>query len=113
MGYSRAIAFTPTVKAIQTRKGSRGAHARQEASGGWQTEITEDLKAFISAQTSVFPATSNAEGQPYIQHSSGPPGFVRVLDGHTIGFADYAGNRQFITSGNVVENPKAYLFLID
>jgi predicted pyridoxine 5'-phosphate oxidase superfamily flavin-nucleotide-binding protein len=113
MDYSSDIAFTETVKAIQSRKGSRAAYARQEMAGGWQTVISEDLKGFIDAQTSVFLATANAEGQPYIQHRGGPEGFLKVIDPHTIGFVDFAGNRQFITSGNLAENPKAYLFLID
>ena len=113
MDYSSDIAFTETVKAIQSRKGSRAAYARQEMAGGWQTVISEDLKGFIEAQTSVFLATANAEGQPYIQHRGGPEGFLKVIDPHTIGFVDFAGNRQFITSGNLAENPKAYLFLID
>jgi predicted pyridoxine 5'-phosphate oxidase superfamily flavin-nucleotide-binding protein len=107
------IAFTPAVKAIQARKGSRAAYARMEAGGGWQTRITPDLTAFIAAQTSIFFGTANAEGQPYIQHRGGPPGFLRVLDDKTIAFADFTGNRQFISVGNLTENPKAYLFLID
>lgn len=111
--YSSDVAFTPTVKAIQTRKGSRRAYANQEQSGGWRTDVTPDLKAFIEAQTSVFLATANAEGQPYIQHRGGPAGFLKVIDAHTLGFVDYVGNRQFITSGNLADNPKAYLFLID
>ena len=81
--------------------------------GGWQTRITPDLAGFIAAQTSVFLATANAEGQPYIQHRGGPAGFLHVLDDKTIGFADFAGNRQYITHGNLAENPKAHLFLID
>ncbi|MBI1169959.1 pyridoxamine 5'-phosphate oxidase [bacterium] len=113
MAFSSDIAFTPTVKAIQSRKGSRAAYARQEASGSWQTEITPDFAAFITAQTSVFLATANADGQPYIQHRGGPAGFLHVPDPHTIAFADFAGYRQFITSGNLADNPKAYLFLID
>jgi predicted pyridoxine 5'-phosphate oxidase superfamily flavin-nucleotide-binding protein len=71
------------------------------------------LAAFIAAQTSVFPGTANAAGQPYIQHRGGPAGFLHVLDEKTIGFADVQGNRQFITMGNLAENPKAHLFLID
>ncbi len=113
MDYSSDIAFTETVKAIQSRKGSRTAYARQEQAGGWQTDISDDLKGFIEAQTSVFLATASAEGQPYIQHRGGPAGFLKVIDPHTIGFVDFAGNRQFITSGNLTENPQAYLFLID
>lgn len=107
------VAFTPTVKAIQSRKGSRGAYARMESQGGWATAITEELAAFIAVQTSIFLATANAQGQPYIQHRGGPPGFLQVFDEHTIGFADFNGNRQYISSGNLVENPKAHLFLID
>lgn len=111
--YPSDVAFTDTVKAIQTRKGSRSAYARMEAGGSWEQAISEDLKAEIEAQTSVFLATANADGQPYIQHRGGPAGFLRVLDEHTIAFADFAGNRQYITQGNLAENPRAHLFLID
>lgn len=111
--YSSDIGFTPTVKAIQADKGSRASYARMEEAGSWKTRITPDLAAFIAAQTSVFLATANREGQPYIQHRGGPPGFLRVLDDSTIAFADFAGNRQYITAGNLADNPKAYLFLID
>jgi uncharacterized protein len=111
--YSSDVAFTPTIKAIQARKGSRASYARVEERGGWETRITDDLAQFIEAQTSVFLATVNAEGQPYIQHRGGPAGFLRVLDDKTIGFADFAGNRQYITQGNLADNPKAHLFLID
>jgi predicted pyridoxine 5'-phosphate oxidase superfamily flavin-nucleotide-binding protein len=107
------IAFTPAVKAVQARKGSRSAYARMEGGQGWNTTITPELAAFIAAQTSVFLGTANATGQPYIQHRGGPPGFLRVRDERTIAFADLRGNRQFITQGNLAENPKAHLFLID
>ncbi len=111
--YASDIAFTPTIKAIQSRKGSRPNYARMEERGSWQTAITDDLAVFIAAQTSVFLATVNADGQPYIQHRGGPPGFLHVLDAQTIGFADFSGNRQYITQGNLSERPKAHLFLID
>jgi predicted pyridoxine 5'-phosphate oxidase superfamily flavin-nucleotide-binding protein len=111
--HSSDVAFTPAVKAVQTRKGSRHAYARMEERGAWQTRITPDLAAFIAAQTSIFLATVNAEGQPYIQHRGGPTGFLRVIDDKTIGFADFSGNRQYITQGNLADNPKAHLFLID
>ena len=111
--YSSDVAFTPSVKALQTRKGSRNAYQRVEERGSWQTRITPDLSAFIQAQISIFFATANAEAQPYIQHRGGPPGFLRVLDDRTIGFVDFSGNRQYITQGNLVDNPKACLFLID
>jgi predicted pyridoxine 5'-phosphate oxidase superfamily flavin-nucleotide-binding protein len=111
--YSSDVAFTPSVKAAQTIRGSRAAYARVEANGAWETRITPDLAAFIAAQTSVFLATANNDGQPYIQHRGGPPGFLRVQDDKTIAFADFAGNRQYITLGNLADNPKAHLFLID
>src|SRR5262245_56822450 len=94
--FSSDVAFTPTVKALQTRKGSRNAYERMEEKGGWRTHITPNLKAFIEAQASVFLATVNAEGQPYIQHRGGPAGFLRVLDDRTIAFVDFSGNRQYI-----------------
>ncbi|UCI27484.1 pyridoxamine 5'-phosphate oxidase family protein [Mesorhizobium sp. B2-8-5] len=111
--FTSDVAFTPTVKAIQSRKGSRDSYARVEQRGGWRATITADLAAFIEAQTSVFLATANAEGQPYIQHRGGPAGFLKVLDEHRIGFADFSGNRQFITQGNLEDNDQAFLFLID
>ena len=111
--FSSDVAFTPAVKALQTRKGSRTAYARMEEAGAWETRITPDLAEFIAAQTSVFFATANKEGQPYIQHRGGPPGFLRVLDDRTIGFADFTGNRQYISTGNLADNPRAFLFLID
>jgi len=111
--FASDIAFTPTVKAIQSRKGSRRSYARMEENGSWETRIPDDLKAFIETQTSVFLGTVNAAGQPYIQHRGGPPGFLRVVDDQTIGFVDFAGNRQYITAGNLVDNPQAFLFLID
>ncbi len=111
--YSSDVAFTPGVKAIQARKGSRRAYDLMEQRGSWETRITPELASFIAAQTSVFLATANREGQPYIQHRGGPAGFLRVLDEKTIGFADFSGNRQYITAGNLGENPKAHLFLID
>ena len=111
--FASDVAFTPTVKALQARKGSRASYARMEQGGSWQTMITPDLAAFIAAQTSVFLATANAAGQPYIQHRGGPPGFLRVLDERTLAFVDYAGNRQYISAGNLQDNPKAQLFLMD
>lgn len=110
---SSDVAFTPTVKSIQSRKGSRASYSRMEERGGWQTTILPDLAAMIADTRSFFLATSNAESQPYIQHRGGPRGFLRVIDEKTIAFADFKGNRQFITQGNLVENPKAFIFLID
>jgi len=111
--FSSDVAFTPTVKSIQSRKGSRDGYASMEQRGSWRTGITPDLAQFIQSQISVFFATANSEGQPYIQHRGGPAGFLHALDDRTIAFVDFAGNRQYITQGNLADNAKAYLFLID
>ena len=110
--YASDVAFTPSVKAIQERKGSRASYHKMEERG-WRTTVTPDLAEFIAAQTSFFLATATADGQPYIQHRGGPPGFLHVLDDKTLAFTDFSGNRQYLSSGNLAENPKAYLFLID
>lgn len=107
------IAFTPSVKALQTRHGSRTAYARMEARGGFRQDLDDDAVAFIGAQRSVFLATASADGQPYIQHRGGPPGFLQVIGPRTLAFADYRGNKQFISIGNLADNPKIHLFLID
>jgi len=107
------IAFTDAVKAQQTRMGSLRAYSHMEDSQGWPTPITPELEQFITARNSMYLATANAAGQPYIQHRGGPPGFLRVLDAQTFGFADFAGNKQYITLGNIQENQKAHVFLMD
>lgn len=111
--YSSDVAFTPAVKAIQVRKGSRATYARVEQNGGWRTGIDQQLTEFLAAQDSMFLATASRDGQPYIQHRGGPKGFIRILDSNTLAFADYSGNRQYITQGNLSENPKANIFLMD
>ena len=112
-GYASDIAFTPAVKSLQASRGSRRAYANMEANGSWQTDITPDLAAFIAEQRSVFLATVNAQGQPYIQHRGGPPGFLKVIDPHTLAFADFGGNRQFVSVGNTATNDRVALFLMD
>ncbi|UTW50502.1 pyridoxamine 5'-phosphate oxidase family protein [bacterium SCSIO 12827] len=107
------VAFTETVKAIQERKGSRKGYARMEDKGGWADRVTDDLAAFIAARDSFYMATATADGQPYIQHRGGKTGFLKVLDDKTLAFADFAGNRQYLTQGNLEDNPKAFLFLMD
>jgi uncharacterized protein len=111
--HSNDVAFTPAVKAIQARKGSREAYAQIEQRGGWRTEVDENLAAFLAEANSVYFATASAAGQPYIQHRGGPKGFIKVLDKNTLAFADYGGNRQYITQGNLSENPKANIFAMD
>ena len=111
--YQSDIAFTPAVKAIQTEKGSRSSYSKMEERGGWQTTVTPDLEAFLSELDMFYLGTSSSEGQPYIQYRGGSPGFLKVVDEKTLGFADFGGNRQYITLGNLSENPKAFIFLMD
>ena len=110
---STDIAFSPAVKTVQERRGSRMAYARLEQNGGWDTKIDAVLAKFIAGMRSFYLATASKDGQPYVQHRGGPPGFLRVLDETTLAFADFAGNRQYITTGNLAENPRAMLFLMD
>jgi predicted pyridoxine 5'-phosphate oxidase superfamily flavin-nucleotide-binding protein len=110
---SSDIAFTPAVKAVQTRRRSRDQYARAEARGGFRTAITPDLVEFLASVDTAYLATASADGQPYAQHRGGPKGFIRVLDDRTIGFVDFAGNRQYISTGNLAENDRAFLFLMD
>ena len=111
--YPSDVAFSPAVKSIQSRKGSREAYAHVEQNGGWRTEIDANLRSFLADVNSLYFATSSADGQPYIQHRGGPKGFVRILDSNTLAFADYSCNRQYITQGNLSENPRAHIFLMD
>lgn len=105
------VAFTPAVKAIQTAKGSRTIYAI--VGQGWHTRVTPDLAQFASGLDMFYLGTASAEGQPYIQYRGGSPGFLKVLDEKTLAFGDFSGNRQYITLGNLSENPKAFIFLMD
>jgi uncharacterized protein len=107
------IAFTPAVKAIQSEKGSRSSYARMESGGSWETTVTPQLEAFLSDLDMFYLGTANAEGQPYIQYRGGSPGFLKVVNETTLGFADFGGNRQYISLGNISENPRAFIFLMD
>ena len=107
------IAFPPAVKAIQTRKGSRASYAKVEQSGGWNTEITDGLQSFLADLDMFYLGTTTADGQPYIQYRGGKPGFLKVVDDRTLAFAGFRGNRQYISSGNLSENPKAFIFLME
>jgi predicted pyridoxine 5'-phosphate oxidase superfamily flavin-nucleotide-binding protein len=110
---SSDIAFSDRVKQIQAERGSRAAYARQEQKGGSPTTVTSELASLLAETRSFYIATSGPDGQPYIQHRGGPKGFLRVLDETTLGFADFAGNRQYITTGNLADNPRSFLFLMD
>ena len=107
------VAFSPSVKAVQDARGSRALYERMEAKGGFRSGIDERLTATLAQASSAYITTASASGQPYSQHRGGPRGFIRVVDEHTIGFADYTGNRQYVTTGNLAENPQAFLFMMD
>ena len=107
------VVFSPTVKAIQEERGSREHFARQEAKNGWRKKITPEVAAFLGAARTAYLASASADGQPYVQHRGGPPGFIRIIDEATLGFGDFSGNRQYITTGNLRDNAKAFLFVMD
>ena len=111
--FASDIAFTPSVKAIQTEKGSRSSYARMESGGSWEMTVTPELEAFLAELDMFYLGTANAAGQPYIQYRGGSPGFLKKVDEKTLGFADFGGNRQYITLGNLAENPQAFIFLMD
>ena len=110
---SSDVAFSASVKAAQLRRGSRDAYAAMETEGGFRAVIDADLTQVLAEARSAYLVTASAAGQPYAQHRGGPPGFIRILDRTTVAFADYAGNRQYISTGNLAENPQAFLFLMD
>jgi hypothetical protein len=105
--------FPASVRAEQARRGSREAQERRAASGRFQRELSADVIRFIGERNSAYLATASADGQPYVQHRGGAAGFLRVLDERTIAFANYTGNRQYISIGNLAENQRAFLFLMD
>lgn len=107
------IAFTPAVKAEQSRRGSREVYEKHIAKRDWRREVDEFLTAFLAERDSFYLATVNGNGQPYIQHRGGAKGFLKVLGPTTLGFADFSGNRQYISMGNLTENDKVSVFLMD
>ena len=112
MSNNSELIFTPAARRAQAERGSAGASEKRIAAG-FPDRVTPELAAFIGDLDTAFLATVSAAGAPYIQHRGGPKGFIKVLDDKTLGFADYAGNRQYITIGNLAENDRAYLFLLD
>ncbi len=110
------IAFTPIVKAAQEKRGSRKSYAKMEQrgeQGPWWDVVTPELAQYIAERDSLYLGTAGADGQPYIQYRGGPKGFLKVLDDHTLALADFAGNAQYISLGNLSENNKAFIFLMD
>ncbi len=104
--------FTPAAQQAQAERGSANAYAQRLAEG-FPDKVTPELAAFLTEQDTIFLGTVSADGAPYIQHRGGPKGFIKVIDDRTLGFADYRGNRQYITLANLTENDRAFLFLLD
>lgn len=111
--YPSDIAFTQSVKRLQSEKGSREAYARMEQGTGWRTTVDEELVEFLRTTDMFYLGTSNDENQPYIQYRGGPPGFLKAIGSKELAFADFSGNRQYISLGNLSENSKAFIFLMD
>ena len=107
------IGFTPSVKAQQERLGSREGYRRLMDKRDWKNSVTDELQAFLAQRDSFYIASATSDGQPYIQHRGGPPGFLKIIDDRTLGFADFSGNRQYISIGNFAQNEKAFIFLMD
>ena len=103
------IASTPAVKALQVERGSRASYAKMEERGGFRTAISNDLAEFLGEVDTAYLATVNSAGQPYAQHRGGPKGFIRIIGAQTLAFADYTGNRQYITTGNLAESDRAFI----
>jgi predicted pyridoxine 5'-phosphate oxidase superfamily flavin-nucleotide-binding protein len=107
------IIFPPRVREEQERRGSREAYEAREHKRPYRDEVRPDLEAFLATIDTAFLGTVSRDGRPYIQHRGGPKGFIKAIDRKTLAFADFAGNRQYITIANLAENDKAYLFLLD
>mgnify|MGYP001820200366 FL=1 len=107
------IAFTPTVRAIQSAEGSRASYARMDEGEDYNQLLTERESGFIAARDSFYMASVSETGWPYLQHRGGPAGFMKILDEHTLGFADYSGNRQYVSTGNFLSDDRVALFFMD
>jgi hypothetical protein len=106
------LVFPPAVQRAQRDRATESAYDARLVSG-FPDRVTPDLAAFLAEQDTAFLATATKSGSPYLQHRGGPKGFIKVIDDRTVGFADYEGNRQYITLGNLSENDRAFLFVID
>lgn len=113
IAYRSDVAFSPAVKSAQEARGSRAGYESAMARHDWDDRVTPALEEFIAERDSFYLGTASADGQPYIQHRGGPKGFLKVLDERRLAFADYRGNRQYISVGNIDENDKAFIFLMD
>ena len=107
--FNSDVAFSASVKQAQATRGSRGMLEQRMQGRDWPETLSDDLAGFIAERDSFYLATASRDGQPYIQHRGGPKGFLRVVDERTLGFADFAGNRQYVSVGNLAENDKAFI----
>ncbi len=108
-----SLVFTPAIKALQERYGSRRQYARREASAFQQEGLGPSEVEFLAECDSFYMASTGATGWPYVQHRGGPTGFLKVIDGHTLAFADFRGNKQYITTGNLATDDRVALILVD
>lgn len=108
-----AIAFTPLVKGLQERYGSRRQYERMETSGGSQDRLTEFEQEFLSLRDAFYWATTSVTGWPYVQHRGGPRGFLKVIDDKTLAFADFRGNKQYISTGNLLSDDRVAMIMVD
>lgn len=114
MGHRYAkLMFSPAAKALQTQGRSRDTYARMEQGEDYNYLLSDNEAQFIRQRDSLYMASVSESGWPYVQHRGGPPGFIKVLNAATLGFADYRGNRQYISAGNVQSNNRVSLFLMD
>jgi len=107
------LAFTPLVKELQERYGSRKQYERMEGSGASQDRLTDFEKEFLAGRDTFYLATTSSTGWPYVQHRGGPKGFLKVIDDRTLAFADYRGNKQYITTGNLLSDDRVAMILVD
>ncbi len=108
-----SLVFTPVVKALQERYGSRRQYERMEEIGGAPGGLGPEEREFLSEQDSFYMASLGATGWPYVQHRGGPKGFLKVIDNHTIAFADFRGNKQYISTGNLMTDNRVALIMVD
>jgi predicted pyridoxine 5'-phosphate oxidase superfamily flavin-nucleotide-binding protein len=108
-----SLVFTPVIKALQEQYGSRRQYAKREASGFAQDGIGSSERQFLAESDSFYMASVGATGWPYVQHRGGPKGFLKVIDEHTVAFADFRGNKQFISTGNLMTDDRVALILVD
>ncbi|MCU1275635.1 MAG: pyridoxamine 5-phosphate oxidase-related, FMN-binding [Bryobacterales bacterium] len=108
-----SLVFTPVIKALQERYGSRGQYAKLAAAGVSRDRLGPQESAFIAERDSFYIASVGETGWAYVQHRGGPKGFLKVIDESTIAFADFRGNKQYISTGNLMKDDRVALIMVD